>query len=155
VGRGWGAGTPSNLVRPARSELASRSDSRPPDRHEAHGRASISRPFVVGMIPGMFSYQFELLDARGVVASEHDGLFGNDDAATDHAACVDHPHTVRVWRRGRLVANLPPLRFATEPGGCLTIGDARLLRHMMAKAATELRLDQPASAGSSPVTWRW
>jgi len=93
------------------------------------------------MIPGMFSYRFELLDDRGAVASEHDGLFGNDEAAIDHAGSIDHRHPVSVWRPGRLVAHLPALRSASTVDDCLTVSDTKLLRQMMAMTALELGLD--------------
>jgi|HubBroStandDraft_2_1064218.scaffolds.fasta_scaffold149265_2 hypothetical protein len=105
------------------------------------------------MIPEMFSYRFELLDNRGAVASGHHGLFGSDEAAIDHAGCIDHRHAVRVWRRSRCVAHLPALRGASGIDEGLTVSDLRLLRQMTALTVLQLGLDLPTPENAYPAPW--
>jgi hypothetical protein len=93
------------------------------------------------MIHRMFRYQFQLLDGDGVAAAEHAGLFRNDDAAIDHAGWIDHPHALKVWRSGRLVADFPPVRSpkATAPDARgLSRSDLQLLRATMIAVADVL-----------------
>lgn len=100
------------------------------------------------MIHGMFRYQFQLLDDRGAVASEHAGLFARDDDAIDHAGWLDHPLALRIWRSGRLVADFPPVAARTPDrfeGRGVSAGDLKLLRATMVALRLELGLDQVAT----------
>ena len=91
----------------------------------------------------MFRYRIQLLDSEGAFASEHAGLFKNDDMAIDHAGWIDHPHALSVWRSGRVVADFPPVRrprSATRFERRLSDSELKLLRAVMVALDREFDL---------------
>ena len=59
----------------------------------------------------MALYHIDLHDSADGLQERRTHRFADDDAAIDHAGEIDHPHAIRVWRRGQLVAHFPPAGF--------------------------------------------
>jgi len=60
----------------------------------------------------MTAYIIDLYDANGAVRETRAQGFPHDDAAIDSVGRIDHPHEIKVWQGGRLVAHFPALRLS-------------------------------------------
>jgi len=56
----------------------------------------------------MAPYTIDLHAPDGSVGERRTIWFIHDDEAIDHAGQIDHPHAIRVWQGGRMVAHFPP-----------------------------------------------
>jgi len=63
----------------------------------------------------MAPYNIDLHDADGALQERRRQWFPDDDAAIDYAGAIEHPHALKVWQAGRLVAHFPPIAGPSPP----------------------------------------